>query len=256
MSETSVEIRAGQVVWHDLMTTDVEAARQFYGTLLGWDFNVWKPGEFDYPMIHIGDTDHGGISRQDPGIGVPPHWRSYVRVDDVDAAAARAAAAGGTIVVEATDIPEVGRFAVIVDPQGAMIAPFAAAYEAPPPQGTFVWEELHTTDPEAAKQFYGEVFGWQAGDMDMGDLGSYGMLGLSEEESVAGIFRKPDDQPGPAAWVTYIATADVDASTAKAIDLGATQILAPMTIKGVGRWSILVDPTGATFGLYESQASA
>ena len=89
MSETSVEIRTGQVVWHDLMTTDVEAARRFYGTLLGWDFNVWKPGEFDYPMIHIGDSDHGGIGRQDPGIGVPPHWRSYVRVDDVDAAAAR-----------------------------------------------------------------------------------------------------------------------------------------------------------------------
>jgi predicted enzyme related to lactoylglutathione lyase len=252
MSETSVAIRAGQIVWHDLMTPDVAGAQRFYGELLGWSFNVWKPGEFDYPMIRVGESDHGGIFGQDPSQGVPPHWVAYVRADDVDAATARAAAAGGSILAEARDIPEVGRFAVIADPQGAVIAPFAAGYEAPPPQGTFVWEELHTPDPAAAKQFYSEVFGWRASEMDMGDLGTYGLFGLGEEDSLAGVFQKSADEPGPAYWLTYLAVDDVDAATAKAIGLGATQLLAPMTIEGVGRWSILTDPTGASFGLYRS----
>ena len=253
MSETSIAIRAGQIVWHDLITSDVEAAQKFYGALLGWDFNVWKPGEFDYPMIHVGDGDHGGISRPQSG-EVPGHWLSYVRVDDVDAAVARAAAAGGTIVSDATDIPEVGRFAVIQDPHGAVIAPFTSAYESPPPQGVFVWEELHTPDPDAAKAFYAEVFGWQASDMDMGDLGTYVLLGLGGDDNLAGILRKPDEQPGPAYWLTYLGTEDADASTAKAIELGATQLLEPTSMQGVGRFSILVDPTGATFGLYQSES--
>jgi predicted enzyme related to lactoylglutathione lyase len=253
MSETSVKARVGEITWHDLLTSDVEAARRFYGDLLGWEFNAWEgSGDVEYPMIHVGEADHGGIAAIDPARGTPPHWICYVRVGDVDATILRAEQEGGTVLVQPADIPEVGRYGVIADPQGAVIAPFAPAYDSPAPKGTFVWEELHTTDPDAAKRFYGEVFGWQSSDMDMGDLGTYGILGLSEEESVAGVFRKPDDQPGPAYWLTYLAASDVDTSTAKAIELGANQLLEPTSVEGVGRFSILVDPMGAPFGLFQA----
>jgi predicted enzyme related to lactoylglutathione lyase len=252
MSETSVKARVGEIAWHDLMTSDVEAAKGFYGELLGWEYNAWESGGVEYPMIHAGEADHGGIVALDPAEGAPPHWTCYVRVGDVDATILRAEQEGGTVAVPARDIPEVGRVAVVTDPQGAAIAPFAPVYDSPAPAGTFAWEELHTTDPDAAKRFYTEVFGWQSSEMDMGDLGTYGILGLGEEESVAGVLRKPDDRPGPAFWLTYLTTPDVDASTAKAIELGANQLLEPTSVEGVGRFSILTDPQGASFGLFQN----
>jgi len=251
MSETSVRTRVGEVVWHDLMTTDVEAAKRFYGELLGWDFNVWKPGEFDYPMIHEGEADHGGIAPLPPERGGQSHWIAYVRPDDVDEAVRRAEEQGATILAQPDDIPEIGRYAVLADPQGAIISPFAPAYDSPAPQGTFLWEELHTPDVKAAKSFYETVFGWSSREMDMGEAGAYTILSRTDGEDVAGITRKSDDSPGPASWLAYVATDDVDSKAAKAVELGATQYLEPVTVEGVGRFAILGDPTGAMFGLFQ-----
>jgi uncharacterized protein len=254
MSETSVQTRVGEVRWHDLMTNDVEAAKTFYGELLGWEFNVWKPGELDYPMIHVRESDHGGIVKADPDRGTPSHWIAYIHVDDVDSTILRAEQEGATIAVQPTDIPEVGRFAIIVDPQGAAISPFTSAYDSPAPQGTFMWEELYSADADGAKRFYGAVFGWTSREMDMGGGQSYTILSRADGEDVAGIWPKSDGASGPAAWHTYLATPDVDAATAKAAKLGATTYMEPMTVEGVGKFSILGDPTGAMFGLFEVAA--
>jgi uncharacterized protein len=254
MSETTVKSTIGEVAWHDLMTTDVEAAKRFYAELLGWEYNPWKAAgsENEYPLIHVGDADHGGVINVDPGHGSGSHWVAYIRVDDVDAAVSRAEAEGGSVLVPATEIPEVGRFAVIADPQGAVISPFAPAYDSAAPQGTFVWEEVHATEAEAAKRFYETVFGWTSRPMDMGDGATYTLFSRADGEDVAGLWPKQADDPGPAAWLTYLATDDVDAAAAKAVSLGATQFLEPTTAEGVGRFAVLADPTGAMFGLFQA----
>jgi predicted enzyme related to lactoylglutathione lyase len=251
VSETTVQSRVGEVAWHDLATTDVEAAKRFYAELLGWEYNTWRSGENEYPMIHVGDADHGGVIRLAEGHPAGPHWVAYIRVDDVDATVARAEAEGGSVVAGATDIPEVGRIAVIMDPQGAVIAPFAPSSDSPAPQGTFVWEELHATEAEGAKRFYEAVFGWSSRPMDMGGGVTYTILSRADGEDVAGLWPKPEGEAGPSAWLTYLATDDVDAASAKARSLGATQFLEPTSAEGVGRFAILADPTGAMFGLFQ-----
>lgn len=252
MSSTSVETRTGQIVWHDHVSTDAESAKRFYGELLGWEFTLWEGGERPYSMIRVGDKEHGGFIGADPSSGVQPHWGAYV-VAEVDAAVERAREAGGEILVEPNDIPEVGRFGVVADPHGAISAPFAPAYDSPAPQGAFVWDELLTPDIEGAKRFYGSVFGWGSRDMDMGEMGTYTIFTRADGEDVGGAMQ-PQGSPGPAHWQSYIATDDVDATAKRAVELGATMGLEPTTIEGVGRMAVLTDPTGAFFGLFRAPA--
>ena len=127
------------------------------------------------------------------------------------------------------------------------------ARRARPPQGTFIWEELYGADAEGAKRFYGAVFGWTSREMDMGSAVVHDPLAC-RRRGRRPIWPKSDDASGPAAWHTYLATPDVDAATAKAAKLGATTYMEPMTVEGVGRFSILGDPTGAMFGLFEVAA--
>jgi hypothetical protein len=118
----------GAFSWNELMTTDIEAAKRFYAELFGWRFELMNNLEdVDYHVISVGETPIGGIMGMPPETGdMPPAWGSYVTVDDVDAVAAQAKQLGGQVIVEPRDIPEVGRFCVILDPQGAMIS--AASY--------------------------------------------------------------------------------------------------------------------------------
>ena len=145
---STVETAVGRFVWHDQISNDPAAASRFYSDLLGWEIEVSKPGEIDYPMIKSGEQTHG--DRSDPG-RAPPHWLAHVLVDDVDAAVGRVEGAGGKVVAPAMDIPEVGRMAVIADPQGAIVSLFASAGDPPTSQGVFVWDELLTTDIEVGE---------------------------------------------------------------------------------------------------------
>jgi predicted enzyme related to lactoylglutathione lyase len=247
---TTVQTRIGQVVWHDLMTTDVERARAFYGELLGWEVEVWKPGEMDYPMITVNGQMHGGFATLDPASGAPPHWIAYVRVDDVDAASERAAGAGGSVAFQPMDIPEVGRFSVIADQQGAVIATFSPGDEMTLPQGVFVWDELLTSDVEAAKSFYETVFGWQNRTWE--GPNEYTLFQNADAQDVAGVMDKPAEDPGPPRWLTYLATDDLDATVEKARGLGATVYLERMDLPEIGSIAVLADPTGAAFGLFKT----
>ena len=112
----------GAFSWCELMTTDPSAASRFYGELLGWKLETMNMG-MPYHVVKVGDASLGGIMGMPPGApaGMPPVWVTYVTVADVDALVKRVAALGGTVRVPPTDIPTVGRFAVIVDPQGAAI---------------------------------------------------------------------------------------------------------------------------------------
>jgi uncharacterized protein len=247
---STVETAVGRFVWHDHISDDPAAASSFYGDLLGWEIEVAKMGEFDYPMIKVGEQTHGGFGpAQD---GAPSHWLGHVLVEDADAAAGRAEAAGGKIVAPAMDIPEVGRMVVVADPQGAIVSLYAPAGELTPAEGVFVWDELVTTDVAAAKRFYAEVVGWDSRDMDMGNDFTYTVFSSGGSDRAGGMPQPADPAGAPPAWLTYLGTDDVDAAVEKARGLGATTVfMEPTDVPTVGRMAVLADPTGALVGLYK-----
>jgi uncharacterized protein len=243
--------------WHELKSPDRKASKEFYGPLFGWKFADHDMGPAGvYTMFSVGTCGIGGIA--DLPKGAPQHWVSYVTTDDVDAAAKRGAQAGGKILNPPMDIPGTGRFAVLQDPQGALVLPWKkesgtenADGDVTP--GAFCWNELVTPDVAKAKAFYGEVFGWSYKDVPMPGSGNYTLV-QSEGKEIGGMFPKPPGQPGPAAWVGYVSVKDVDASAAQVKKLGGNLWVEPMDIPNIGRFSVCADPAGATFALYKPKA--
>lgn len=247
--------QTGQFVWRDCMTTDPEQAEKFYTSLFGWQVNEVDMGSMGkYRLITAGGCGIGGFVKLEESAGVPSHWIPYACVDDVDAACARAAANGGQTCVPPTDIPEVGRFAVVTDPSGAVFSPFAYGGEeqpqGPPEAGRFCWEELLTDDVDRAKAFYGEVIGWRVKEWPMGDQ-VYTLFAAGETD-VGGAMKMPPEAEARPHWLSYVMVDDVDASASRAEELGATVPCAPSDIPQVGRFAVLQDPAGAAFAVYKS----
>jgi predicted enzyme related to lactoylglutathione lyase len=248
---TGVQTAVGKFVWHENNSNDIEKAKNFYTELFGWETEVWKPGEMDYPMIKAGDKTHGGFGTAEGG--APSHWLGHVLVENVDDTTARAMQAGGNVVAGPFDIPEIGRMAVIADPQGAILSAYASPAEGPLSEGVFVWDELVTTDVEAAKRFYSEVFGWTSRDMDMGEM-TYTIFQNSDDVDVAGALPRPAGMQAPPHWLPYIYTDDVDKTAAQAKELGANVFMEAFDVPNVGRIAVLQDPVGAVFGLFKPSA--
>ena len=123
--------------------------------------------------------------------------------------------------------------------------------------GTFSWVELATTDPDDAKRFYGELFGWQSEDEQIPGGGVYTMARV-EGENVAGITEQPEPQRSaevPPNWFSYVTVADADDSAARAAELGGTAHAGPFDVMETGRMAVVADPTGAMFGLWEARSS-
>jgi predicted enzyme related to lactoylglutathione lyase len=192
--------------------------------------------------------------------GQPPAWTTYISVDDADATAEKVRDAGGNVLAEPMDVMDLGRMAIFADPTGAVFGiwqpgSFSGAELVNEP-GTFSWNELNTRDPEAAKAFYGAVFGWEARDMDMGDFGSYTTwrhpARSDDDDSIGGLLdmrgRVSDEVPEH--WMTYFTVEDRDATLDEAKQRGAEVIFGPMDLPN-GRLAILTDPQGAAFGVFE-----
>jgi uncharacterized protein len=250
---THVTTAVGTFVWHEHVSTQPAKAQEFYKQLLGWDYDVVKTGEVDYTVISSGGHGHGGF----PPVpeGTPSHWVGNVQVEGADASAEKAKAAGGSVIVDPMDIGEVGRYAVIRDPQGGVLAVFQPAGDGPMGQGVFVWDELATSDVGAAKSFYGEVLGWTTRDMDMGGGFTYTIFKRSDDaEDANGVGgAMPQGEAPVTMWMPYVAADDIDATAAKVTELGGTVLREPWDIEGVGRISIIQDPTGAVLGLIRPQ---
>jgi uncharacterized protein len=246
----------GRFVWYDLMTPDVEASLDFYSKLFGWGSHVVDMGPMgQYTMIRNGGSEIGGIAPLGPGEGDKAYWLSYVSVADVDQAASQAEGKGGAVLVPPTDIPETGRFAIVKDPAGARIAPFRGQNpppgpQGPPPAGSFCWNELTTSDAGKAKDFYSTVFGWSAADMDLGEMGPYTLFKRGDQDA-AGMSQSADQPPS---WLPYVAVADVDASAARAGELGGATYVPPTDIPNIGRFAVIGDPAGGTIALFKPAA--
>jgi predicted enzyme related to lactoylglutathione lyase len=241
---TQTASRVSTFVWHENVSTDPKRAQEFYNQLFGWQTEVFKAGEVEYPMISVDGKAHGGFPPVQPG--TPPHWAGNVAVEDLDATLEKANGAGGTLIHGPQDIPEVGRFAVLADPQGAVIIAFQFGGETPQSEGVFVWDELGTQDVEGAERFYNAVFGWTTTDMGE-EYGGYKIFQIGETR--VGGLMKMSDPSAPSHWEPYIAVEDADATVAKAGELSGSTLMGPMDVPNVGRIAVLKDPVGAVFGI-------
>lgn len=234
------------ITWHELYTSDVESASHFYAELLGLELETVDMGGFEYPMLKKDGRTHAGFARKDEEHAeVPAHWYPYVRVDDVDGKIEQATGLGAELYMGPADVGDDLRFAVLGDPQHATFG--LMSWTEDPPTGVFAWDELYALDVDAAVDFYGALFGWTTSPSH---LDWYRLID-SGEQHIAGLMKNPDEAP-VAAWGTHFAADDVEATAARAQELGAEVRLQPTTDEQVGTYAMLADPTGALFGLYRS----
>lgn len=252
----------GDFIWYELMTPNRQGAEVFYGPLVGWKFG----GADDYRHVEASEGMVGGILQLTPEMtsgGAHPCWVGYILVDDVDASVAAITADGGQVHMPARDMADVGRMAMVTDPQGV---PFYVMKPQPPagregeeshafsydrPRvGHCAWNELSTTDPEAAKAFYGKHFGWKVdGGMDMGELGMYEFWGPTDGRGMLGAVMPKMPEMPVSAWSFYFRVPDIDVAANAIKSSGGSLFMEPMEIPG-GEYSLNAsDPQGAPFGL-------
>jgi predicted enzyme related to lactoylglutathione lyase len=252
--------QTGRFVWRDLLTTDPAKSEAFYTSLFGWTINSADMGSGEYRMWRNGDTDLGGITKINESEGIPPYWLSYIATPNVDETTSKAIELGSSAPNPGMDIPGVGRFSVVLDPQGAAFSPFTdtSGTDVPegqiPPVGGVSWNELMSKDAQASKSFYSHVFGYTADDQDMGGM-PYTILNRGDIME-AGILQAPDGAPMPTAWVIYFVVANIDDSIAKAEELGGKNLSGIIEVPGIGRVAMVMDSLGALFGLHEPARAA
>jgi predicted enzyme related to lactoylglutathione lyase len=245
---------ASRFVWYELMTSDVRAAAAFYAEAVGWKADHSDP---QYTLLKVGDAQVAGMMATPPelkAMGVPPTWSGYVLVDDVDATEARVLQLGGKVHRPGSDIPDVGRFAVVADPQGASFMLFKPFRTDPPPMpapgapGTTGWHELHAADGATVWKFYATLFGWTKGEaMDMGPDGIYQMFDIDGVPSGA-VMTKEAAQAAPG-WRYYFQVDAIDAAVRRLSAAGGVVTMGPHPVPG-DLWIVHArDPQGAVFAL-------
>jgi uncharacterized protein len=247
----------GRFVWYELMTTDLAAARAFYGQVVGWHaIDAQMPGQ-DYWIFTVGEKPVAGLMAR-PEDAPPPSWSGYVAVEDVDAAAAKVTAAGGTVHVPPTDIPDVGRFSIVADPHGARLGLITSAnpeqdQPAPPGErGGVAWHELYAGDLASAFAFYAGLFGWEEKDaLDMGEMGVYRIFGIADT-TLGGMMTKPPTVPA-AQWSYYFKVGNIDEAGERVRAAGGQIVYGPQEVPGGDFILMGVDPQGASFALVGSR---
>jgi len=254
------KIISGRFDWHELWTLDAAASTRFYSHVFPWTSELWDK-ETGYALFMGKNGPDAGcypLGADSTGHGAKAGWNTYISAADVDATAQLALQHGATLIVPAMEIPRVGRFAMLADPQGAVFGLLCrkeprAARPLPPPAGATVWNELLTSDAEAALKFYSRVFGWQLiTAIDMGPSGKYWVFG-ADGEQLGGMMTAP--VPGGPLWLPYTQVDDADAVVAVAVKAGATLCLGPRTVPGGGRIANFLDPQGVMFAVHSMPAT-
>lgn len=233
-------------VWHEHTSPDIDKAVRFYGEAVGWKRKDADMPGMDYVMLTKGDAPQAGVINPPEGSDVPPNWVSYLSVDDVDAKVKAVKEHGGSVMTEPFDIPNVGRMAVVADPQGAVFALLKGAESDDNGSGMH-WNELWTSDAEAAAKFYSDVFGVTTNTMDM-PTGKYHILNVSEEVALGGVMTKPSADI-PSMWLPYIEVDDADAAAGRVKNGGGKVLADVMEVEGIGRFAQIADDQGAVIGV-------
>jgi predicted enzyme related to lactoylglutathione lyase len=250
---------ASPFVWYELMTSDAAAAEAFYRSVVGWKTaDAGMPG-MKYTLLSAGEMAVAGLMdlpAEARAAGARPGWLGYIAVDDVDARLAQVLQAGGAAHHPAQDIPGVGRFATVADPQGAVFCLFKGSSDQQPPQpatgtpGTVGWHELYAGDLGRAWPFYAGLFGWTKDEaIDMCEMGVYQLFaGAAGSPAVGGMMTRPPQVPMPC-WLYYVNVEAIDAAAARVTAAGGQVVSGPMEVPG-GSWIVqCLDPQGAMFAL-------
>jgi predicted enzyme related to lactoylglutathione lyase len=249
--------RHGDFIWYELLTTDPAAAAKFYDAVIGWQMRSADGPAGGYRIFGIGGADVAGlmaIEQDAHGSIMRPGWLGYVGVDDVDAASTQIVQSGGVQHVPPTDIPGVGRFAMVADPQGVVFYVMRGSVEGESTSfsqtraGHCHWNELATGDPAAALAFYTAHFRWEKGDsMPMGDMGDYQFI-THHGQTIGAVMRRMHGGPPPA-WTFYFGVEDIDVAARAVPDNGGTIHYGPAEVPGGVYIIVASDPQGAMFGL-------
>ena len=250
-------IAPGAFSWAELATADQPAAKSFYSSLFGWAAMDFPMGpDALYTIFQLEGRATGACYTLRPEMkahGVPPNWLLYVTVESTDASAQKAASLGAKLVSPPCDVYDLGRMAVLEDPTGAHVALWQpkrhVGFGIAGVPGTLCWADLMTSDAERAKNFYSALFGWK---IEKGKDGGPYLHIKNGEEFIGGVPPAGSAGPGvPPHWSLYFLVSNCDASAAQAAKLGARTLMPPATLEGVGRWSVLADPQGASFSLFQ-----
>lgn len=248
---------ASNFIWYELMTSDMAAAETFYGKVVGWTPQHWGGNDMPYTLMNVGEVGVAGIMNipdEAKAMGTPPMWLGYIHAADTDKTTEAIRKAGGKVYREPADIPEIGRFSVVADPQGASFLLMTPTPRQPPAQlaegapGSVGWRELYTTDRQAALDFYTSQFGWTKDQStDMGEMGIYEVFAIDGKRS-GGIMNKPPQVP-VSAWLFYFNVDDIDAAAERVKAAGGTVMFGPMEVPGGSHIIQAMDPQGAVFAL-------
>jgi uncharacterized protein len=253
--ETDMVDYHGRFAWYELMTTDMAGARAFYADVMGWGAQDASTPDLAYTLFTAGTASVGGLMELPEDarkMGATPRWRGYVGVDDVDAVAARIKRLGGAVYVPPTN-SNIGRISVVADPQTATLAlvkglkPGRQQSAQPDKPGRVGWHELLAADGQKAFAFYGELFGWQKTDAEIGPTDTYQMFSAGGQ-TVGGMFTKRPTEPVPF-WLFYFNIGDVDAAAERVTSGGGQIVEGPLELPD-GSWiARCTDPQGAVFAL-------
>jgi predicted enzyme related to lactoylglutathione lyase len=243
--------RFGQFTWRELLTHDVGKSRGFYGELFGWTFEEMPmPGAGTYTVVKLGQRGIGGLWKLTDGAPFPPYWGGYISVENADRALKAVVDKGGKLLMAATDMEGVGRFAPFMDSTGAAVSvlqPSTPSDPLPerPEVHDFCWETLNTTDPAKAKDFYAAVAGWQA--VTGPDSGM--TIFTAGDKQVADIQTAP---PGMHSnWLSHVVVKKLEESRDRATKLGGKVLMPLVDIPKIGRMAVIADNSGAALSLFE-----
>jgi predicted enzyme related to lactoylglutathione lyase len=245
----------GRFAWYELLTTDVAAAKAFYGKVVGWQARDASTPELAYALFAAGSVAVSGLMELPPDarkMGATPRWMGYVGVDDVDATVDRIKRLGGAVYVPPTN-SNIGRISVVADPQTAVLAVVEGATPGPrhpaalEGAGHVGWQELLAADWKKAFAFYSQMFGWQEVDAELGPTQTY-QLFASGGQTIGGVFTKRPVEPVPY-WLFYFNVGDIDAAAARVNEAGGEVFEGPFEVPE-GSWiARCIDPQGAIFAL-------
>lgn len=253
----------GTPCWYELGTTDLEAAGQFYRSVLDWSVTDSGMPGFAYHLAAAPDgvSVAGMMSNAGQEGAPPPNWVVYFGCDDCDATVEAISAAGGRVLVAAADIPGTGRYAICADPQGAVFGILQPAPMESEPQGRAFdqsapghgnWHELMSSDPEAGFAFYSQLFGWGKGEtMDMGEMGIY-QLFSDRGTDIGGMMGLGDSTVSM--WLPYFGTPGVEEGLNRITQAGGTVVAGPHEVPGGAFIVVAQDPQGAFFALVGPQS--
>jgi hypothetical protein len=247
----------GKIVFVQLVTPDLAAAKAFYAGLFGWTISDIHFGATEYGAATLENRPVAGLLQKPikPGEHRQSSWTAFISTTDVDGLTKTAVQHGGKVLLEPYDVASRGREAVIQDPQGAVFAVLASSSGDPPEYlsgaGEWIWSSLITTDPDADAAFYQDLFGYDVFEAP-GDKTAQHFILASDNYARASVNSVPGNGVHTYPhWLNYVRVADATAAAAKAVSLGGRILVEPRLDRHGGKLAVVADPLGAPFGLLE-----